>query len=58
MIEKLNNETMSEQARMPAELTDNELAFVAGGIVDDGLGNIGFCGTKPPGWHPPVLHRS
>jgi hypothetical protein len=57
MIEKLNK-SMSELARTPAELTDAELAFVAGGIVDDGSGQVGFCGTKPPGWHPPVLHRS
>jgi hypothetical protein len=58
MIEKLNNESMSEQPCTTAELTDNELAYVAGGIVDDGTGQTGFCGTKPPGWHPPVLHRS
>jgi bacteriocin-like protein len=59
MIEKLNNnETMVEQARARAELTESELSQISGGIVDDGSGNIGWCGTKPPGWHPPVVHRS
>jgi len=58
MIEKLNNETMGEQVCMPTELTDNELSYISGGIVDDGSGNIGWCGTKPPGWHPPVVGRS
>ena len=55
MIEKLNGETKGEQVCTPTELTENALAQISGGIVDDGLGNIGFCGTKPPGWHPPVL---
>jgi bacteriocin-like protein len=58
MIEKLNNETMGEQACMPAELTDNELSNISGGIADDGLGQVDWCGTKRPGWHPPVVHRS
>ena len=57
MIEKLNNETVVELTS--TELTDNELARIAGGIVDDGSGNVGFCGTKPPGSHPGVVvHHS
>jgi len=55
MTEKLNSETKGEQVCTPAELTENDLAQISGGIVDDGSGNIGWCGTKPPGWHPPVF---
>ena len=58
MIEKLNNETISE---LLTELTEMELAHVSGGYIGDGSGNVGWCGTKPPGWHPwhpPVVGRS
>jgi bacteriocin-like protein len=58
MIEKLSSETKGEQVCTPAELTENDLAQISGGMVDDGLGNSGWCGTKPPGWHPPVVHHS
>lgn len=58
MIEKLNNETKGEQVRAPAELTENDLAQISGGISDDGFGDIGWCGTKPPGYHPGPVHRS
>ena len=57
MIEKLNNETMDEQACTPTELTEKELSHISGGYGDDGTG-IDWCGTKPPGWHPPVVSRS
>jgi bacteriocin-like protein len=58
MIEKLNNETMGEQVFMSTELTDHELSHISGGIVDDGTGQVGWCGTKPPGSHPPVVRHS
>lgn len=59
MIEKPNNETISElAAATPIELTENELAHIAGGIADDGSGQVGFCGTKPPGSHPGGVHHS
>ena len=37
------------QAYKPTELTANELAHVVGGDLDGD-----WCGTKYPGWHPPV----
>jgi bacteriocin-like protein len=58
MIEKLNNETVVEQSCMLTELTENELSHISGGILDDGTGQVGWCGTKPPGSHPPVVHHS
>jgi bacteriocin-like protein len=50
MIEKLNNETIGEQACRPTELTEKELSHVSGGYGD---GIDDWCGTKVPGWHPP-----
>jgi hypothetical protein len=51
MIEKLNNETMDKQACTPTELTEMDLSHVLGGFGD---GIDDWCGTKVPGWHPPV----
>jgi hypothetical protein len=49
-MEKIRNEDFGEQVRA-YELTDNELEPISGGNADDGP----WCGTKPPGWHPPIL---
>ena len=58
MIEKLSSETKGEQVCTPAELTEIELAHISGGIVDNGSGEIDWCGTKPPGWRPGPVHHS
>jgi bacteriocin-like protein len=49
-MEKIKNEVVGEQVRA-VELTENELAHISGGY-DDGAP---WCGTHPPGWHPPIL---
>ncbi|CCE01684.1 hypothetical protein [Bradyrhizobium sp. STM 3809] len=58
MIEKLNSETTGEQVCTPTELTEAELVQISGGIVDNGSGDVPWCGTKPPGWHPGPVHHS
>jgi len=59
MIEKLNSKTKGEQVCTPTELTETELAHISAGIVDNGFGDVPWCGTKPPGWHPGlVVHPS
>jgi len=48
-MEKIRNEDIGAPVRA---LTESELAQVAGGVYDDGAP---WCGTHPPGWHPPVF---
>ena len=50
VMDKITNEDVAEQVHAD-ELTENELAHISGGNIDDGP----WCGTKPPGWHPPIL---
>jgi hypothetical protein len=52
-MDQIRNKDIGKQTRKPIELTEDELAYASGGTgtVDDGP----WCGTHPPGWHPPVL---
>jgi bacteriocin-like protein len=49
-MEKIRNEDVGVQVRAD-ELTEAELAHISGGGIEDGP----WCGTHPPGWHPPVV---
>jgi len=49
-MEKIRNEKVGEHVRAD-ELTENELTQISGGGIEDGP----WCGTHPPGWHPPVF---